>query len=65
MSINLEVKLKDGESIDRLIKRFVKKTKKQEIIQEYLLKVAFYKTKSQKSRDKSAKNKYLREKNKL
>jgi ribosomal protein S21 len=34
--INLEVRLKDGEDSLRLIKRFLKKLKKQKITEEYL-----------------------------
>lgn len=65
MAINVEVTLRDGESSDKLIKRFFKKCKKQEVVQEYLDKTAYFKTKSQKKRDKVLKNKYLREKNRL
>ena len=58
----VEVKLKPGESSDRLIKRFVKKCKKQDVVREYLDKVSFFQTKSQKRRAKRSKNKFLREK---
>ena len=36
MATNLEVKLKKNESVDHLIKRSIKKCKKQDIIKEYL-----------------------------
>lgn len=59
----VEVRLKEGESSEKLIKRFVKKCKKQEIIKEYLEKVSFYRSKSQKRRDKMLKNRFLKETN--
>jgi ribosomal protein S21 len=59
--VNIEVKLRDGESSDRLIKRFFKKCKKQDIVREYCEKTEFYRTKSQKRRDKIRKNKFYRE----
>lgn len=57
----VEVKLRDGESQERLIKRFLKKCKKQEIIREYLEKTSYHRSKSRKRRDKIMKNKYMRE----
>ena len=63
--VNVEVKLRPQESTDRLIKRFLKKCKKQDIIKEYLSKVSFYQTRSQKVRAKRARNKYLRNFEKL
>lgn len=60
-----EVRLKHGESADRLIKRFVKKCKKGDIIKEYLDKVSFHRTKSQKRRAKRSKNRFLREKDSI
>lgn len=62
MATNVEVKAKQGESADKLIKRFLKKVKKQDIIKEYLDRVSFFRTPSQKRRWKRAKNKFLREK---
>ena len=58
--VNVEVKLREGESEDRLIKRFLKKCKKSEIIKEYREKTEFFRTRSQKRRDKRLKNKFLR-----
>lgn len=58
----VEVKLRPGESQDRLLKRFLKKCKRQEVIEEYVEKTLFYRTKSQKKRFKVLKNKFLREK---
>lgn len=60
--VNVEVILKPGESSDKLIKRFIKKCKKSEIIKEHLEKVSFFLTPSQKRRAKRAKNRHLREK---
>lgn len=60
--VNVEVRLKPGESADKLIKRFVKKCKKSDIIKEHLEKVSFFLTPSQKRKQKRAKNKHLREK---
>lgn len=59
--VNVEVKLKEGESSDKLIRRFIKKCKKQEIVKEHLDKISFFKTKSQKRREKRSKNKRLKE----
>lgn len=57
---NVEAVLRHGESTERLIKRFFKKCKKQEIIKEHLEKVSYARTRSQKKRDKILKNKHLR-----
>ncbi len=59
---NVIVKLKPGETQERLLKRFSKKCKKTEIIKEYLEKVSFFKTKRQKRKEKQLKNKWLRNK---
>ena len=63
MSITkVEVFPRRDESFEKMLKRFIKKCKKQEIIKEHLEKTSFHKTKSQKRRDKIEKNKYLRKK---
>jgi ribosomal protein S21 len=59
--VNVEVVLKPNESTDRLIKRFLKKVKKSDIIKEYLEKTVF-RTPSQKRRWKKAKSRHLRQK---
>lgn len=59
-SVNVEVKLRPGENSDKLIKRFLKKCKKTEIIKEYLEKVSFFRSPSEKRKQKRAKNKHLR-----
>jgi ribosomal protein S21 len=58
--VNVEVRLREGESIDKMIKRFFKKCKKQDILKEHLEKISFHRTKSQKRRDKIQKNRHLR-----
>lgn len=58
--INVEVTLRDGESTEKMIRRFFKKCKKVEIIKEHLEKVSYARSKSRKRRDKIQKNKYLR-----
>ena len=35
MAVNVEVKARNGEPVERLIKRFVKKVKKEGILEEY------------------------------
>lgn len=57
---NIECTLRDGESAEKLIRRFFKKCKKQEIIREHLEKVSYYRSPSRKRRDKIQKNKHLR-----
>lgn len=59
--VQVEVILKPGESVDRLIKRFIKKCKKSDIIKEHLEKVSFFKTRSEKRKQKIAKNRYLKQ----
>lgn len=51
-----------GNDQERLIKKFLKKVKKSEILREYLDKTSFHLTKSQKRREKIRKNKFLRNK---
>jgi ribosomal protein S21 len=58
----MEVRLKPGESVDRLIKRFLKKVKKHNIVQEHVDKTSYFLTKSQKKRAKRSKNAFLRKK---
>lgn len=58
--VNVEVKPRDGESAEKLIRRFFKKCKKVDIIREHLEKVSYYRSPSRKRRDKIQKNKHLR-----
>jgi ribosomal protein S21 len=62
---NVEVTLRDGESQERLLKRFLKKCKKQDIIKEYINKTSYFKSKREKRREKQMRNKYLKAKGKL
>lgn len=57
---NVEVFLRNGESVEKLIRRFFKKVKKTDIIKESLEKTAHARSKSQKRRDKILKNRHLR-----
>jgi ribosomal protein S21 len=57
-AILVEVRLGRGETSEKLIRRFFKKCKKQDIIKEHLEKVSYYKTNSQKRKDKILKNKH-------
>ena len=59
-AVNVQVVLRDGESAERLIRRFFKKCKKVDIIREHLDKVSFARSKSQKKRDKRQKAKHMR-----
>jgi ribosomal protein S21 len=62
MIINVEVHLKEDESSEKLIKRFFKKCKKQEIVREYLDKTVAFKTNSRKRKEKRLKNRYMKSK---
>ena len=57
----VEVRLRDNESQEKLLRRFLKKSKKAEISREYIDKTMFALTRSQKRRAKIQKNKHLRE----
>jgi ribosomal protein S21 len=61
-AVNVECVLKPNESTDKLIKRFIKKCKKEEIIKEYLEKISFFRSPSEKRKHKRAKNRHLRHK---
>ena len=56
--INVEVRLRNGESVDRLIKRFIKKVRKEEILDEYRERKYFEKP-SVKRRKEKAKRKRI------
>ena len=59
-AINVEEKLREGETTEKLIKRFFKKCKKVEVIKEHLEKTASFKTSRQKRREKRLKNEHIR-----
>lgn len=58
--VNVCVELRDDESQEKLLRRFLKKCKKTEIVKEHLEKTAFYRSPSRKRRDKIQKNKHFR-----
>jgi len=58
----IAVNLRPGESQEKLLKRFVKRCKKEDIIKEYLEKTAFYKSKKQRRREKRRKNFWISQK---
>lgn len=60
MTINVEVYLRDGESQEKLMKRFFKKCKKEDIIREYLGKTSYFKTRSQKKRESYLRTLHIR-----
>ena len=59
--LNFEVVEKQGEPTDRLIKKFMKKTSRNKIVQNYLEKMHFV-SKSSKQRNKKARKKYIKQK---
>lgn len=59
---NIIVFPKQGESQEKMIRRFFKKCKKQEIIQEHLSKTSFFVSKNEKKRKKIKENAFLRQK---
>ena len=62
MAINVEVRLSEGMSQEKLLKKFLKKVKNENVIREYLDKTSFYLSPSEKRREKIRKNKFLRQK---
>jgi ribosomal protein S21 len=63
MSTNVIVRLRHGESSERLIKRFVRKCKKERIVETYKEKTSYYIKPS--VREKMKRKKALREHQKL
>jgi len=53
-SVNVKVERKDGESTERLIRRFVKRVKKEGILEEYREKMYYEKPSTKRRRIKSA-----------
>jgi ribosomal protein S21 len=58
---NFEIKLREGDSQDKIIKKFLKKTSKMKIVQQCVDKM-FFKSESQKSRNKKARKKFIKRK---
>ena len=59
--INVEVKLKERETTERLIRRFIKKCKKEKIIEEYRARAFYEKPSTIKKRKKSRRKKIAQE----
>jgi len=53
-NINVNIERKEGETIERLIRRFVKRVKKEEILEEYREKMYYEKPSTKRRRIKSA-----------
>jgi len=53
-SVNVKVERKEGENIERLIRRFVKRVKKEGILEEYREKMYYEKPSTKRRRIKSA-----------
>ncbi len=49
---NVEVQARPGESVEKLLKRFTKKCKSENIIKEYIDKTLYFKSKKQRRRSK-------------
>lgn len=58
---NFETRPRDGESTDRVIKRFLKKTSKSKLIQQCAEKMHFM-SNSQRKRNKKSRKKYIKQK---
>lgn len=61
----VDIRLKNGESQEKLLRRFSKKCKKIEVVRQYLDKTTHFKTNRQKKKDKTERNKWLRNKYKF
>lgn len=59
--VNFEIKEREGDTSERLIKKFLKKTNKTKTIQ-FFLDSLNYETRSQKRRKKKVKSRYIRQK---
>jgi ribosomal protein S21 len=61
MIINVEIVPRDGEYIDKVLKRFTKRVKKDNVLGE-IYQRTYFKSKTEKRREKQVKNRFLREK---
>lgn len=59
--VNFEIREKNGESSEQLIKKFMKKTSKSKVVQFYLDSLN-HKTRSQKKREKNCRSRYIKQK---
>jgi len=57
---HVEVTLKPGESQEKLLKRFMKKCKKEDVVKQYLEKTSYFKNNREKKREKYLKNQWLK-----
>jgi len=62
---NIEVTPRKGEATERMIKRFSKMCKKNNIIRDFLEKTSCFKTKRERRRMKQERNRWLRNKYKF
>jgi len=62
-SINVEVSLKRGETPERMIKRFVKKVKKEGILEQYRERMYYTKKSEKRRREKYLKKRKARQAN--
>jgi ribosomal protein S21 len=58
---NFEIKEKNGESQDKIIKRFLKKTSKSKIVQECVDRM-YFKSNSEKNRNKRSRKTFIKRK---
>jgi len=64
MATNIIVTAKGNESSDRIVRRFLKKCKKQDIVREYITRTAYFKSKGRKEREKRLRAQFIRRKEK-
>jgi len=62
MATNVVLYPREGELFEKFLKRFMKKCKKQEVLKEWYEKNYYFKSKSQKRREKTRRNKFLQSK---
>jgi len=58
--VNIEIRERSGESSEQLIRKFMKKTSRSRIVQEYLDSLN-HKTRAQKRREKLVRRKYIKQ----
>lgn len=59
--LNFEVVEKPGESVDKMIKKFLKKTSRSRLVQDYIDRM-YFKSDSSKGRNKKSRKKYIKQK---
>ena len=58
--LNFEVVEKAGESQDKMIRKFLKKTSRNKLVQDYIERM-YFQSKSSKGRDKKSRKKYIKQ----